>query len=293
MTDDLATMSGWIADDRHPRTVRTDWWIDEIGPASLCVDCSQGARLVSLVVAGEELLADDGTEKATVFSRGCFAMVPYAGRVESGRFSWRGADHELPLSAAPHAAHGVTADTEWTMTAPGTFDTELDERWPLGGWARQEVRGLSSGLELSLTVGNDNGAMPANIGFHPWFRSSVAGRRALLDWPVALAYTEETPHITSRRLAPRRNEHTWCAPSCGFDPVIRWPSLFAMTLSSAEARCWVVHERVGRALCVEPQTAPGNALRAGDADVVSPGRPLTLRLCFGFHGEKETDHVAA
>ena len=263
MNDDLATMSGWIADDRHPGTVRTDWWIDGIGAASLCVDCSRGARLTSLVVAGEEVLAGTGT--ATVFSWGCFAMAPYAGRVESGRFSWRGADHDLPLSAAPHAAHGVTADAEWTKTAPGTFDTELDERWPLGGWARQEVRGLSSGLELGLTVGNDDREMPAaNIGFHPWFRSNVARRRARLDWPVALAYTEETPQIASRRLAPRRNERTWCAPSWGLDPVIRWPSLFAMTLSSSEARCWVVHELEGRA----------------------------LRLRFGFQSE-ETAHVAA
>ena len=59
-------------------------------------------------------------------------------------------------------------------------------------------------------------------------------------------------------------------------PVLRWPGFLELTIES-EARDWVVYTEPPDAICVEPQTAPPDALDR-DAALMEPGSPLVLTM---------------
>ena len=45
-----------------------------------------------------------------------------------------------------------------------------DQRWPFGGSAHQRIEASENALRLRLSVTAGKRAMPAVIGWHPWFR---------------------------------------------------------------------------------------------------------------------------
>ncbi len=57
--------------------------------------------------------------------------------------------------------------------------------------------------------------------------------------------------------------------------MLRWPGAREVTLTSS-ADTWVVFDQRPGAVCVEPQTAPPDALRLGLAYVVPAGGALHL-----------------
>ena len=59
-------------------------------------------------------------------------------------------------------------------------------------------------------------------------------------------------------------------------PVLRWPGVLELTLDS-DCRDWVVYTVPTEAICVEPQTAPPDALNL-EPTVVEPGRPLVAEM---------------
>lgn len=253
---------------------RLDWRIDGLGPGSLEVDLARGARLRRLRSADHDLLVPPTDAP---FRDGLFLMAPYAGRVSRARFTWQGADVELPRNAPPHSAHGLVATTAWSNPSPGTFTTALDQRWPFGGSAVIRIEPRPSGVRLDARVGGSDRAMPTAIGWHPWFVRRLAGVEGIVDWDPPLVYGSQGD-ITTRSLIPRDpGITTWTAPATGQDPLIVWPGVVAIRLASAAARCWVVHETPD-AICVEPQTAPGDALNAGDAVIVAPGQWTAVDL---------------
>jgi galactose mutarotase-like enzyme len=254
------------------------WMLEGLPQATAVVDTRRGARLSSLRVGSRELLVPPAAAGGTSeFRDGLFLMAPYAGRVAGARFAFGGNAYGLPVNAPPHSAHGVVAGRSWDSPAPGVFTTSLDERWPFGGWASIVIDTGATGLRLEARVGATTQAMPTNLGWHPWFRRRIDGVDAVLVWDADTGYRDEDG-ITSRSLQPRDPaQRTWTAPTDGADPVVRWPGMLDLRLSSAEARCWVVHETPD-AICVEPQTAPGDALNAGDAVVVGPGESTGIDL---------------
>ncbi|WP_426518731.1 hypothetical protein ACPPVQ_03660 [Diaminobutyricibacter sp. McL0618] len=254
-----------------------DWKLDKLGPASVTVDLNRGARISELTILERNILAAPDALNPSPFRDGLFAMAPYAGRLARARFTWGGEQHILPANAVPHSAHGVAADVAWSMPEPGVFGIDFDARWPFGGSAREEIRTSAEGMGILLTVSNDRQRMPASPGLHPWFNRAIEGTEAILTWPVDKVYRENAL-ITSRTLVDRDpSTRTWTAPTNDQAPILAWPGLFELTLSSFNARCWVIHETED-AICVEPQFAPGNALNAGDAVIVSPGTPCTIDL---------------
>lgn len=274
--------------------VRREWRVEDVGPASVEVDAARGARIRRLRLGGHDLLVDHAADVASAFRDGMFLMAPYAGRVARAQFAWEGASVQLPMNAPPHSAHGVVADVTWRSTTPGAFTTLLDGRWPFGGWASIDIEIRATGLRLEARVGGAWHRMPTNIGWHPWFRRRIDGVDGSLVWDVPMVYREDDG-ITSRSLTPRDpTSRTWTAPPGDADPVVRWPGMFDLRLTSAEARCWVVHETPD-AICVEPQTAPGDALNAGDAVSIDAEDTtlIDLELAFTARGGSGTDAAPA
>src|SRR3546814_21201477 len=85
------------------------------GDVTAAVDRAHGGRLASLVVGGMELLVQrPTTAPIDPLSWGCFPLVPFAGRLRGGRFSWPGRPHELERNHAGQAMHGTPCDERWT-----------------------------------------------------------------------------------------------------------------------------------------------------------------------------------
>jgi aldose 1-epimerase len=244
--------------------------VQSAGDARLEIDLDHGCRLASLDVRGHELLV---TSAAGPIDWGCYPMAPYAGRVREGRFGFHGRAYELPRTLGGHAIHGTAYLRRWEAESDSVFVTDLGPEWPFPGRVRQEIRLGAEGLRLRLEVHAENGEMPASCGWHPWIRRSVAGVQAVLDFHPGYMFSRDGAGITTRIRRPVA-AGTWddCFGDVVRNPVITWPGVLRLELEST-CPFWVVFTEREHALCVEPQTAPPDALNH-DPFVVEPGKPL-------------------
>jgi galactose mutarotase-like enzyme len=81
---------------------------------------------------------------------------------------------------------------------------------------------------------------------------------------------------TDRLVAPPPGPWDDCFTDLRRPPVLRWPGFLELTVES-DCPDWVVYTFPEDALCVEPQTAPPDALNT-DPTVVLPGRPLSAEM---------------
>lgn len=249
-----------------------------VGGARISIDLDAGCRLASLQVGGHELLV---TSAPSPIGWGCYPMAPYAGRVRDGRFSFRGGNYALPRTLDGHAIHGSVYLHRWEAESDCLFVTELGPEWPMAGQARQEIRLRAGGVSSRLEVHSERGAMPASCGWHPWFRRAIAGAEAVLDFHPGFMYERDDAGITTRARRPVA-EGRWddCFGDVEKAPAITWPGVLRLELEST-CRYWVVFTEPDHALCVEPQTAPPDALNH-DPFVVEPGRPLVAECTMGW-----------
>jgi aldose 1-epimerase len=267
-------------DDREPATLRLD-----APGVRATVDLARGGRLASFVVDGRELLVTEGYGP---IAWGSFPMAPFAGRVRNGRFTFDGEGYQLPIRMPPHAIHGTVLDRPWRALDERAITTELGPDWPFSGRAVQRFE-LDEGrfgfrLELHADV-----PMPASIGWHPWFlrqptsvtgdESGPAGGGVELDLAAATMYRRDADGIaTTDRVAPTPGPWDDCFTDLRRPPVLRWPGFLELSIASS-CPDWVVYTVPAGALCVEPQTAPPDALNRGAAIVV-PGRPLIAEMAW-------------
>jgi aldose 1-epimerase len=254
--------------------------------AHAVVDLANGGRLASLVVQGRELLVTDGVGR---MAWGSFPMAPFAGRVRDGRFTFRGASHQLPMHLPPNAIHGTVLDRSWQRLDERSIGTELGPDWPFAGRAIQRFELRDGRFDFRLEVQADV-SMPASIGWHPWFRRRLAGvdRDGLpdastatppveLDLDAGSMYVRDPAGITTlARIPPVPGPWDDCFTDLRRPPVLRWPGFLELTIES-DCRDWVVYTVPSEALCVEPQTAPPDALNLEPA-IVEPGRPLVAEM---------------
>lgn len=239
------------------------------------IDLSLGGRLASFRIDGTELLRTDGDGP---IQWGSYPMAPYAGRVRHGSFTFEGHDYSLPITMAPHAIHGTVLDRPWTVVGDGSIAAELGPDWPFRGRAVQRFELAVDHLTFELSVEAAE-RMPASLGWHPWFVRRPAGADAPveLDFEAGEMYVRDDEGITtSRRIPPPPAPWDDCFTDVRRPPVLRWPGFLELTIESA-CRDWVVYTVPEDAVCVEPQTAPPNALNA-DPAIVEPGARLTASM---------------
>lgn len=233
-----------------------------------------------MIVDGHEVLWTE--PGADPFSWGSFPMAPYAGRVGGGRVMIGGVEHQLPLDMPPHAIHGTVYDRPWRVERRSesalVMSTELGPDWPVAGWCEQTLDLSDTDLRAVLAVHATSGEFPASIGWHPWFRTRLDSGDEL------------TLRVRARRQAGRGADHLptgeWIDPlpgpwdDCFGDvswPVeLSWGDAVAVRIES-ECRYVVVYDERPHAWCVEPQTAPPDALGDG-ADIVRSGAPLIASM---------------
>ncbi len=237
---------------------------------SAAVDVGAGCRLASLVVAGRELLVTRDDEPK---HWGSYPMAPWPGRTRHGEFSFAGRSYRLPINIESHAIHGTVFDRPWEEEGDGWFRCDLGSRWPFSGYARHHVALEDGKLKLRLEVHAAEGPMPAECGWHPWFRRDIGA-----DGPVRLEFDpgfmlrrdgEMIP--TGERVPPRPGPWDDCFGDLAGPPLLTWPGALQLRIEST-CDYWVVFTEPEHAVCVEPQTAVPNVLN-GAAFVAEPGKP--------------------
>jgi aldose 1-epimerase len=247
----------------------------EAGDARLEVSPAHGGRIVSLQVGGQELLVTEGMGPV---AWGSFPMVPFAGRVRHGAFSFGGRSWQLPVNWPPHAIHGFGFDRPWTVVDERTLSIGLADEWPFRGSVVQRFDLAAGALLVTMELTADE-PMPASMGWHPWFRRRLepGGPELELRFAAEAMFVRDDDGIpTGELMTPTAGPWDDCFTGVWADPVLIWPGVLALEIGSSCA-FWVVYDEQSHAMCVEPQTAPPDALNQGPT-IVEPGRPLTATM---------------
>lgn len=247
----------------------------ESATACATFSLSRGGRLASLIVHGHEVLltASDDPD----FGWGSFPMVPYAGRVVNGRFSFDGDVFSLPITHPPHAIHGTAWARQWERRGDDHMVADLGPDWPLGGTVEQQVSLGDDAIELTLSVTAGDRAMPAMVGWHPWFRrrllSEPTSSVELKFHPTKMAERDDAMVPSGRLIDPTPGPWDDCFTGVDLPVTVTWPGVVELSLTSSCSH-WVMYDRRDHAVCAEPQSGPPDAFNHSP-HVLQPGQSLT------------------
>jgi aldose 1-epimerase len=241
------------------------------GDAELTVLPGDGCRLGSLRIGGVELLRtaqDAAAQGRGALAYGSFPMVPWAGRVDRGRWNNGQVSHQLPIDFPPHAIHGTGVRAAWRTAAPATatsaaFYYDLAEPWPYAGRVTQLFELSPDSLRTTLSVETAADSFPAQAGWHPWFRKQLSegGATARLDFAPAWQEERGEDHLpTGRRIEPVPGPRDDCfgLPD-GVAATLVWEGELSLEVT-ADCEWLVVFDEQDDAICVEPQSGPPNGL---------------------------------
>jgi aldose 1-epimerase len=141
----------------------------------------------------------------------CFPLVPFSSRIREGRFVFQGRQVSLPLNFPPerHAIHGQGWQAPWMLAARSESEATIEYRhradaWPWDYCARQTFALRDDGLSLEIEVTNTSRqAMPAGIGFHPYF---IRTPEARITADVAAMWQYDGEVMPVRLLTPPPEE---------------------------------------------------------------------------------------
>jgi len=265
------------------------------------VDPADGGRIVSLIIAGVEriLPKSHSRARAPALYWGCFAMVPWAGRLSEGRIPTSDAEVRLEPNLPPSAIHGLGFDKLWEVVEQSetavTLTCELRGLgWPFGGRASQALRIGAKSLELELRVGDYTRAGPAGLGWHPWFARPSGGDLAIRVDASEVLVVDADLVPTGEVRAVARSEDLRSGPPLGDrrldhvyvhakgPAVVRWPDLELRIEFGTSVDTLVVHTPP-EGVCVEPQTVWPNApvlaasgVKGTGLRTLEPGDTLSL-----------------
>ena len=241
------------------------------------VDATSGGRLRSIVMAGRErLLGEPAPGADRSMGWGCYLMAPFVGRVRNGELSWGGLTTTLPINAGAHAIHGAVFDRPWDVVSQTSESVTLAcgfdrARWPFRGSMTQTVAITRGRLTLEAEILAEE-AMPAAIGWHPWFRKDGYDVRvgvqsdSVLRLAPDLIPTGELAPVDTRTdlrtrpsLGDRRLDDVYA--SVASPVVVEWPDLELVIAFDRPVSAVVVYNHHPQAACVEPATAWPDSIR--------------------------------
>ncbi|ROP80228.1 aldose 1-epimerase [Stenotrophomonas rhizophila] len=253
------------------------YWL-RAGRLEVALAPDAGGRIAQMRYDGVDWLVGEDEGEAAAIGWGCYPMVPWAGRIRRGRFVFDGKAFELPPNLGAHAIHGVGFSRPWRIENLGADTATLslalpeDGYWPFGGRATQAIHVLPDRLKLRLAVQAGDKAMPAVLGWHPWFRKPDQ----LLFSPSAMYPRDGEGIATLPRATP--------APATGpFDDCFINKAEVVLVSGAqrlelrADSEHWVVYDGTAHATCVEPQTGPPDGFTLAPKPLES-GQMLELRF---------------
>jgi aldose 1-epimerase len=259
------------------------------GDVRLTVDPRHGGRMASLRIGTREVLLTEGWGP---IRWGCYPMAPFAGRIRDGRFRFRGRDVQLALNLPPDAIHGTVLERPWEVASATeehlVLTIDLGPAWPFRGTVTQSIELGPGGLDATLRLEAEE-AMPVALGWHPWFRRYLGDDT--LSAEVELVVDAESMFErgpdglpTGTLVPPRAGPWDDAFSGLRTAPIVRWPGELEITISSP-ADVWVVYDEAVEGVCVEPQTAPPDAINlaaaAGEEPHVADAHtPMTTSMAW-------------
>ena len=245
------------------------------GDVEVTVAPRAGGRVASIRVSGTEVLVTGDGEPDMRW--GSYPMTPWAGRVRHGTFDHDGTTYRLPLDMPPHAIHGTTYTRPWTVTGVGPdrlgMRIDLGDQWPLGGAAEQMISVSEGVVRCDLAVTAADRSMPAQVGWHPWFRKPRTARLRFGGM-----YVRDEEGIPTGEIVPPppgpwddcfvepRGELSLVVPGIRSSPDVE-------VVIASDCDHWVVYDMPDHATCVEPQSGPPDGFTLAP-HVLAPGRTL-------------------
>ncbi|MGV6490305.1 aldose 1-epimerase [Stenotrophomonas rhizophila] len=249
------------------------YWL-RAGRLEVALAPEAGGRIAHLRYDGVEWLVGEQEVGAAAIGWGCYPMVPWAGRIRQGRFVFEGTAFELPLNFGAHAIHGVGFSRPWHVDSldadAATLSLALpeDAYWPFGGRATQVIRATPDCLELRLAVQAGDKAMPAVLGWHPWFRKPDQ----VVFAPSAMYPRDGEGIATLPCVRPVPGPWDDCFLNQQEVAMVSGEQVLRMR---ADTGHWVVYDGAAHATCVEPQTGPPDGFTLLP-DRLEPGQILEL-----------------
>ncbi|OYX81830.1 MAG: aldose epimerase [Brevundimonas sp. 32-68-21] len=261
-----------------------------------------GGAVTALSWRGRDVLRPTPDDADGPLQTACFPLVPYANRIDGGRFEFEGRQVHLNPTPGfePHALHGDGWRRPWRLEARDDRSAILVLEHDRGDWpwrwsARQEVGLDEAGLRISLSVTNmDDAPMPAGLGLHPCFVRPEDGRLMLeaeAVWrvderliPMALGSPDTVFDWTD---GPRIEDAPFVDNAyAGWNGIARIADEARMVTLEASANVGWAHVYAPRGagfVCVEPVTHRPDALnaRTGEASgliVLQPGETAAMSL---------------
>jgi aldose 1-epimerase len=256
------------------------------GASEWSIDPSDGGRLTSLRVEGQELIAQRGDvhlpPESVGYSYGAYPMAPWAGRIGRGLLAVDGRTYPLPRRGEAHAMHGTTYDRPWEVAAEDAetvlVRTDLGPLWPFSGEAAMAWQSVDDGLRLRLSV-LAHERMPVWLGVHPWFRRRLDdGRVVDYAFDAKQMYVRGPDGLpTGERVDVRPGPWDDCFAGVTWGR-LAWGNLELIITASTDI--WVVYDMRPEAVCLEPQTGPPDAVRLGQAVWLEAGEEHALEVDF-------------
>jgi aldose 1-epimerase len=247
-----------------------------IGQGRLFIDIapSAGGRIAQIRFDDVPWLMGHGDESEAMIAWGCYPMLPWAGRIRHGRFRFDERDYQLPINLDTHAIHGFAFGLPWRIDAHSDTHIELslalpmNAQWPFGGIAGQRIEVIGTQLRMHLTLTAGEHAMPATIGWHPWFRKPDR-----LEFEPSRIYPRDAEGIATLPLA-EPPPGPWDDCFLNDKSVRLWRHGQCLQLSS-DCTHWVVFDETAYATCVEPQSGPPDAFNLAPASRIAAGSSIS------------------
>lgn len=289
------------------------------GRTSLGVLPGVGGALAWLTVDGYDLLRPFNPRSATTShperqSAG-YPLVPYSNRIADGRFNWLNEQIELNRNFGdhPHSIHGFGWQNAWTATRQTAQQTTLelthysDGHWPWPCLTSQTMSVSEDRIELSLSLCNrGQSAMPAGLGWHPYFQRT---ERMRLQFNAHRVWTMDTRQLPERMVAvpdkwdfSRERAVDWpdldhCFSGWSGEALISWPEYglrLNMQCPDAVNHLVVFTPRERDFIAVEPVTHVSNALNlfsptAQGIAILGPGETMTRHLILTMENDHASD----
>jgi aldose 1-epimerase len=262
-----------------------------------------GARIHRLVAFGHDLLRTPpsvAAHRREPFFWGGYLMAPWCNRAPAGRVPVGGRVLVLEANFPDGTAiHGLVHDRPWAPDGEAGWRIDVPTgRWPWRFAARFRCSVDARRVLIELAVENhDDVAMPAGIGWHPWFRAPIevtipaaaVYESNVASSPAPVGVAGEFDRRTGGHL-PVGVDATWTDLETQ-DVVLHWPHLgmrASVRLSDSVGFVVAAAPPDLAAVAVEPQTHGPDGIRRliehepGAPTWIEPGAALTARIELTF-----------
>jgi aldose 1-epimerase len=240
-------------------------------------------------------------EPTNGFKAGCFAMLPFANRIDKGRFTFSQQEFVLPINlpAEDMAIHGFSRDNPWAVMREETEELILAQEFerddnPYRYAAQQKLSLSDDGIRIELSIRNDgSSAMPFGMGLHPWF---VKTRKCTLTFEADGNFERDARGLPTLPIRDVSAFDPACPVALGdlpwFDGCftdwrerraqLAWPELGTALSIEADGAMRHLHVYVPDdrdVVCAEPVSHAPDAINRSEIgaamDILGPGQALT------------------